>query len=128
MTLVNVQQTIASYFWYMFKHQTQSIMKRKILFIALMMIIKVIPVSAQEDWKLQKDKDGIQVYSAAIPDSKIRAIKVVANYIASPEEIADISRTFPCQDRNREVAIWDTLAMMISSWAEKSKQDYRQGV
>ena len=65
-------------------------MKRKIFFIALMMIIKVIPVSAQEDWKLQKDKGGIQVYSAEVPDSKIRAIKVVANYDASAEEIADI--------------------------------------
>src|SRR5476651_2223 len=65
-------------------------MKRKILFITLMMIVQVIPVSAQDDWKLQKDKDGIKVYSAAYPDSKVRAIKVVANYDASPQEIADI--------------------------------------
>ena len=54
------------------------------------MTVQVIPVSAQEDWKLQKNKDGIQVYSAEVPDSKIRAIKVVANYEASPGEIADI--------------------------------------
>jgi len=65
-------------------------MKRKILFITLMMIVRVISVSAQNDWKLQKDKDGIKVYSAEVPDSKIRAIKVVANYDASPQEIADI--------------------------------------
>jgi hypothetical protein len=65
-------------------------MKRKIFFITLMMIVQAISVSAQEDWKLQKDKDGIQVYSAQVPDSKIRAIKVVANYDASPEEVADI--------------------------------------
>src|ERR1700739_618840 len=64
-------------------------MKRKIFFIILM-IVQVIPVAAQDDWKLQKDKDGIKVYSAAVPDSKIRAIKVVANYDASAEEIADI--------------------------------------
>jgi len=65
-------------------------MKRKIFFIALMMVVRAISVSAQEDWKLQKDKDGIKVYSAEVPDSKIRAIKVVANYDATPEEIAGI--------------------------------------
>jgi ribosome-associated toxin RatA of RatAB toxin-antitoxin module len=68
----------------------QSIMKRKTFFITLMMIARVITVSAQDDWKLQKDKDGIKVYSAEVPDSKIRAIKVVAAYDASAEEIADI--------------------------------------
>jgi hypothetical protein len=65
-------------------------MKRRIFIMTLMMIINVISVSAQEDWNLQKDKDGIKVYSAEVPDSKIRAIKVVATYNASPEEIADI--------------------------------------
>ena len=65
-------------------------MKRKILFTTLMMIVQVISVSAQEDWKLQKDQNGIKIYSAGVPDSKIRAIKVVANYDASPEEVADI--------------------------------------
>src|ERR1700744_3535066 len=65
-------------------------MKRKIFFTTLIMIVQIIPVFAQEDWKLQKDKDGIKVYSAAVPDSKIRAIKVVASYEASPEEIADL--------------------------------------
>jgi hypothetical protein len=65
-------------------------MNRKLLFILLMMTVQVIPVSAQENWKLQKNKDGIQVYSAEFPDSKIRAVRVVANYDASPEKIADI--------------------------------------
>jgi hypothetical protein len=74
----------------MFKHQIQNIMKRRIFFITLMLIAQVISVSAQDDWKLQKSKDGIQVFSAGVPDSKIRAIKVVATYNASPEEIADI--------------------------------------
>jgi hypothetical protein len=74
----------------MFKDQNRNIMKRKVFFMALLMITKVISVSAQEDWKLQKDKDGIKVYSAEVPDSKIRAIKVVANYEATPEEIANI--------------------------------------
>ena len=65
-------------------------MNRKLLFVPLMMTVQAISVFAQDDWKLQKSKDGIQVYSAIVPDSKIRAIKVVATYNASPEEIADI--------------------------------------
>jgi len=65
-------------------------MKRILFIMTLMMIINVISVSAQEDWNLQKSKDGIQVFSAEVPDSKIRAIKVVATYNASPEEIADV--------------------------------------
>jgi hypothetical protein len=65
-------------------------MKSKAFFTTLMMIVHIISVSAQDDWKLQKNKDGIQVYSAEVPDSKIRAIKVVASYDATPGEIADI--------------------------------------
>jgi hypothetical protein len=73
----------------MFKHQNQNIMKRKTFFFTLILVAQVISVSAQEDWKLQKDKDGIKVYSAEVPDSKIRAIKVVANYDATPAQVAD---------------------------------------
>jgi len=65
-------------------------MNCKLLFIPLIMTLQVITVSAQDNWKLQKDKNGIQVYSAEFPDSKIRAIRVVANYDATPERIADI--------------------------------------
>ncbi len=65
-------------------------MTDKLLFISLMMTVQAIVVSGQDDWKLQKNKNGIQVYSAEFPDSKIRAIRVVANYDAAPEKIADI--------------------------------------
>jgi hypothetical protein len=74
----------------MFKHQNQNIMKRKTFFITLMLIAQVISVSAQDDWKLQKDRNGIKVYSAEVPDSKIRAIKVVADYDATPAQVADM--------------------------------------
>jgi ribosome-associated toxin RatA of RatAB toxin-antitoxin module len=65
-------------------------MKRKIFFTTLMMTLLGIAAFAQENWKLQKDKNGIKVYSAEYPDSKIRAIKVVATYEATPAEIADL--------------------------------------
>jgi len=65
-------------------------MKRKTFFITLMLIAQVISGSAQDNWKLQKSKDGIQVFSAEVPDSKIRAIKVVADYDATPAQVADM--------------------------------------
>ncbi len=65
-------------------------MKTKILFAALLVTIRIIPVFAQDDWKLQKDKDGIKVYSGSYPDSKIRAIKVVATYEATPAAVANL--------------------------------------
>jgi ribosome-associated toxin RatA of RatAB toxin-antitoxin module len=64
-------------------------MKRNIFLTTLILVIQVVSAIAQENWKLQKDKDGIQVYSGDFPDSKIRAIKVVAIYTASSEEIGD---------------------------------------
>ena len=65
-------------------------MERNLLFISLLMTLQAISVSAQDDWKLQRNKGGIQVFSAEVSDSKIHAIKVVANYEASAAEIADI--------------------------------------
>ncbi|WP_259065826.1 START domain-containing protein [Mucilaginibacter sp. X4EP1] len=65
-------------------------MKRNLYLTMLIVLIQVVSAFAQENWKLQRDKDGIQVYSAEVPDSKIRAIKVVADYDTSPGEIADI--------------------------------------
>jgi hypothetical protein len=65
-------------------------MKRKIILTTLMMIAGIISASAQDDWKLQKDKDGIKVYSAQYPNSKIRAIKVVATFDGTPGQVADL--------------------------------------
>ena len=65
-------------------------MKSKIFFIMLVLLTQATWLLAQDDWKLQKEKDGIKVYSAKLPDSKIRAIKVVADYDAPAKEIADI--------------------------------------
>jgi len=48
----------------------------------------ILSVAGQDKWQLRKDKDGIQAYSAEIPGSKIQAIKVVATFDATPEQIA----------------------------------------
>ena len=47
-----------------------------------------LSVAGQDNWQLRKNKDGIQAYSAEYPGSKIKAIKVVATFDATPEQIA----------------------------------------
>lgn len=48
--------------------------KRIILFVFYLLIVQ--PVTAQYQWKLSKDKDGIRVYLATVPASAIKALKV----------------------------------------------------
>jgi hypothetical protein len=59
----------------------------KTLFIGLLLILKLAPASAQCDWKLKTEKDGIKIYTSAVPDSKIKAIKVVASFNATTTQL-----------------------------------------
>ena len=59
----------------------------KIVFIALLLIVKLNPASAQSDWKLSTEKDGIKVYTSQVPDSKIKAIKVECDIKATSAEL-----------------------------------------
>ncbi len=43
---------------------------------ALFIIAQTTVASAQTDWKLKNEKDGIKVYVGAVPDSKFKAIRV----------------------------------------------------
>src|SRR5476651_1742131 len=49
---------------------------RKTLLISLLLVLKLCPVFAQSDWKFRTEKDGIKIYTAQVPDSKVKAIKV----------------------------------------------------
>lgn len=59
----------------------------KILFIALLLVLKLIPASAQSDWKLKIEKEGIKIYTSTVPDSKVRAIKVEADFNATASQM-----------------------------------------
>jgi hypothetical protein len=48
----------------------------KILFVALLFVLKLDYASGQTDWKLSTDKEGIKIYTCIVPDSKIKAVKV----------------------------------------------------
>ena len=49
-------------------------MRRIILFISL--LIFQFKVSAQYDWKLQKDREGIKIYTSSTTASSFKAVKV----------------------------------------------------
>ncbi|WP_461453464.1 START domain-containing protein [Mucilaginibacter sp.] len=55
----------------------------KALFLSLLFSLTHLLVSAQSDWKLSSDNDGIKVYTSLVPDSKIKAIKVECEYKAT---------------------------------------------
>jgi hypothetical protein len=60
---------------------------KKIFFIAVLMILKLLPALGQSEWTLRAEKDGIKVYSILMPDSKIKAIKVIGDFNAAPGQV-----------------------------------------
>lgn len=59
----------------------------KIILIPFLLVLMLTTVSAQVDWKLKTEKDGIKVYSAQVPDSKVKSIKVEAEFNAAPSQL-----------------------------------------
>jgi hypothetical protein len=46
--------------------------------------------SAQDDWKLKSDKDGIKSYSRRSADSKLNSIKVESDFLASSSRFVSV--------------------------------------
>ncbi|HEY4322526.1 MAG TPA: START domain-containing protein [Mucilaginibacter sp.] len=59
----------------------------KILFIALLLMLRLSPSSAQSDWKLSTEKEGIRIYTSLVPDSKVKAIKVEGEFNATASQL-----------------------------------------
>ena len=47
----------------------------------------ILPVVAQNDWKFMTEKDGIKVYAKAVPESKVKALKVECIINASAAQL-----------------------------------------
>ncbi len=62
----------------------------KKIFIAAMLTIGLLPAFAQTQWQLRTEKDGIKVYSSDVPDSKIKAIKVIGEFYTTPAQLAAV--------------------------------------
>src|SRR5271170_7167300 len=62
-------------------------MAKKLLFILLS--VALLNVShAQDNWVLKADKDGIKVYTGTMPNSKVKAIKVVSTLHTTLNQLA----------------------------------------
>ncbi|PTS98980.1 lipid-binding protein [Pedobacter sp. HMWF019] len=59
----------------------------KNLFLSVLLFWSFQPVFAQKDWKLNKEKENIKIYTGNIANSKIKAIKVECEFDARASEI-----------------------------------------
>jgi len=59
----------------------------KVILVSLLLVLKMTPLFAQGDWALHSDKDGIKIYTSAVPDSKVKAIKVDAEFDAEASQL-----------------------------------------
>lgn len=62
----------------------------KIFFISLVIALSAASASAQNDWKLSVDKEGIKVYTSIVPESKIKAVKVECDLNTTPSQLATV--------------------------------------
>jgi hypothetical protein len=58
----------------------------KVLVIVLLFAAGLTSASAQSDWKLSTEKEGVRIYTGMVPDSKIKAIKVEGEFDATPQQ------------------------------------------
>jgi hypothetical protein len=77
----------------------QTILKKKrfIFLIAGTLILPFI-LLAQSEWKLERDKEGIKVYSNNYPGSKIKALKVVCIVESTLSQLAAVMLDIKNQD------------------------------
>lgn len=59
---------------------------KKILLFLIFLGVRV-SVYGQGSWKMSTEKDGIQIYTSQVPDSKIKAIKVECEIQANPAQL-----------------------------------------
>jgi len=69
--------------------------KKSILFVIYLLI--VLPVTAQYQWKLSKDEDGIKVYLSTVPASALKAIKVECTLDGTIDKLIGVIQNVPMQ-------------------------------
>jgi len=62
----------------------------KKIFTTVWLALGLLPAFAQTQWQLRTEKDGIKVYSSDVADSKIKAIKVIGEFYATPAQLAAV--------------------------------------
>jgi hypothetical protein len=62
----------------------------KVSLLALFLLLNGSRALAQRDWKLNTETDGIKVYLAAVPNSKIKAVKVLGEFKSTPAALVAV--------------------------------------
>jgi len=62
----------------------------KVLVISFLLVFKALFASAQTDWKLSTENDGIKIYTSMVPGSKIKALKVDCEFEATPSQLVAV--------------------------------------
>ena len=55
-------------------------MFNKLIFFLLLLITTSLTASAQYNWSLKSDKDGIKIYTSPVVNSKLKALRIECNY------------------------------------------------
>ena len=62
--------------------------------LSILVVIISLPVTAQSDWNLGKETDGIKVYTRKVPGHKLKEVKAVATIYANIKAIEAIIADF----------------------------------
>jgi hypothetical protein len=69
------------------------------IFFALMGLIAVNTLQAQDNWTLERDRDGIKVYNKRMEGSKLKAFKGVTVMKASPAQVLKYLKDYTLHDK-----------------------------
>ncbi len=58
--------------------------------LVLLLVLLKLSVSAQTDWALNTEKEGIKVYTSLVPNSKVKAVKVECELNANPTQLVAV--------------------------------------
>ncbi|RQO69519.1 lipid-binding protein [Pedobacter sp. KBW06] len=59
----------------------------KVFLTTLLLIAKTVPVLAQNNWVPEVEKEGIKIYTAVFPNSRIKAVKAQCNVKATASQV-----------------------------------------
>jgi hypothetical protein len=62
----------------------------KTLLLFLLLFLKLFSASAQTDWKLNTESDGIKIYTSLVPGSKIKAVMVDCDFKATASQFVSV--------------------------------------
>lgn len=65
-------------------------MYNKIISILSLLIFTSVAGFGQTDWKIKNDRDGIRVYTSAVPNSKVKALKVECDFQATLSQLVSV--------------------------------------